>query len=368
MANNRRKLAILADPTGGGGITRMLLRLLWGLTESSVGFDIDLVLGYAVDRPFLSQLPPTVRVVDLGVKTQRRTREALRLIPPLVRYLRREQPDVLMAHLAYVNFIAPLAAWLAGNRLRTMLVEHNPVMARSRFLQFWRRWWFPQAEAIVAVSRGMAQQLEAEFGLPPGRVRVIYNPVVEDEFCAQMRTKSPHSWLDDRQPPVILAVGRLTPQKDFTTLLRAFATVRSRCWVRLLILGEGECRSELERLAIDLGIDSDVALPGFVSDPFPYMARSSVFVLSSRWEGLPTVLIEALACGTQVVATDCPFGSAEILEGGRCGRLVPVGEAGAMAEAIAATLADPIPKAVLQARSRDFTRHRAVAAYLEWIG
>jgi glycosyltransferase involved in cell wall biosynthesis len=168
-----------------------------------------------------------------------------------------------------------------------------------------------------------------------------------------------HPWFAEGAPPVILGVGKLKPQKDFATLLRAFATLRAGRAARLVILGEGEQRGELEALAQNLGIAADVALPGFVDNPFPYMARASLFVLSSRFEGLPGVLIQALACGCPAVSTDCPSGPAEILEGGRYGPLVPVGDAEGLARAMAETLAAPLSPDILRERAAFFSTERA---------
>jgi glycosyltransferase involved in cell wall biosynthesis len=166
---------------------------------------------------------------------------------------------------------------------------------------------------------------------------------------------------------VILGAGRLTAQKDFPTLIRAFALARAAQPMRLILLGEGELREPLRALAADLGIAAQVDLPGFVENPYAFMSRAHVFVLSSAWEGFGLVLVEAMACGTPVVSTDCPAGPAEILMGGRFGRLVPVGDAGAMAEAIRATLADPLPADRLRSRAGDFSLEKIGDEYFELL-
>jgi glycosyltransferase involved in cell wall biosynthesis len=195
---------------------------------------------------------------------------------------------------------------------------------------------------------------------------VVYNPVITPEIMALARQTPDHPWFAAGGPPVILAVGRLTPQKDFPTLLRAFAEVRRRRPARLLILGEGEERAALEALGADLGVAADVALPGFRENAMAYMAGSALFVLSSAWEGLPTVLIEALAAGTRVVSTDCPSGPREILQDGRLGSLVPVGDVAALADAMTAALARPAAPAPAEALT-PFTRDAAVDHYLRLI-
>jgi glycosyltransferase involved in cell wall biosynthesis len=187
--------------------------------------------------------------------------------------------------------------------------------------------------------------------IPIQKVHVIYNPVVSPELYEKADAPLEHPWFRSNQPPVILGVGRHRPQKGFDTLLRAFARVRQETPARLVILGEGPERPNLERLASELGVAADVDMPGFDPNPFRYMRRAGVFVLSSRYEGLPNVLIQALACGCPVVSTDCPSGPSEILDGGRYGALVPVDDVEAMAGAIVRALLGqvaPAPSAWLE--------------------
>jgi len=219
---------------------------------------------------------------------------------------------------------------------------------------------------VVAVSRGAADDLARTSGLPRDRVQVVYNPVLSPALMALARQAPGHPWFAPGQPPVILGVGRLTRQKDFPTLIRAFAEVRRCRSARLMILGEGEERGRLEALALELGVADDVALPGFRENAMAYMAGSALFVLSSAWEGLPTVLIEALAAGTRVVSTDCPSGPREILQDGRLGALVPVGDAVALTGAMIDALARPPSTVPLEALT-PFTSEAAVDHYLRLI-
>lgn len=220
----------------------------------------------------------------------------------------------------------------------------------------------------MTVSNGVAQDLARRADLPQNRIVTIYNPVVNQEIF-ELKTRQPvdHPWYAPGEPPLVLSVGRLNLSKDYSTLLKAFANLRSKRPARLMILGEGELRTELECLADTLGIAGDVALPGWTSNPFAHMARASLFVLSSAFEGLPTVLVEALACGCPVVSTDCPSGPAEILDGGRYGRLSPVGDAAALADAMAATLDSPLPPDVLRKRADVFSVDAAIDRYLQLI-
>jgi glycosyltransferase involved in cell wall biosynthesis len=218
---------------------------------------------------------------------------------------------------------------------------------------------------VVAVSRGAAEDL-ALSGVPRDLLKVIYNPVITPSLVAQARQEPAHPWLAPGQPPVIMGAGRLTRAKDFPTLIRAFAEIRQHREARLMILGEGEERAGLTQLARELGLADDVALPGFTENAMSHMARAAVFVLSSAWEGLPTVLIEALAAGARVVSTDCPSGPREILQEGRLGALVPVGDAHALAEAVLEALerpSTPVPPSALA----PFTKDTAVDHYLQVI-
>ncbi len=225
------------------------------------------------------------------------------------------------------------------------------------------------ADAIVAVSEGVADELARHTGLPRKQIVVIHNAVVSDAVLAKAAEPVPHPWFAPGQPPVILGVGRLTEQKDFPTLIRAFARVRSERASRLVIVGDGkpEARAALLRLASALGCADDLSLPGFTHNPFCYMANAGVFVLSSLHEGLPGVLIQALACGAPVVSTDCPSGPREILEAGRYGQLVDTGDDTAMAGAILAALRHGGDRAPRVARGRQFSVDRAVDRYLGLI-
>jgi glycosyltransferase involved in cell wall biosynthesis len=365
-ASGGRPIAFFLPSVRGGGAQRVIVNLVQGITER--GIPVDVVLA-AAQGVFLGQLPAAARLVDL------RAGRLVRSLLPLAGYLRRERPRYLVSSMSHANLIALWAARLARRSTPVMVTVHNTMSQStqeqgglggalsSRML----RTFYPWARSVVAVSRGAADDLARTSGLPRERVEVVYNPVITPEVLAQAREEPGHPWLSTGQPPVILGVGRLTRQKDFANLIRAFAEVRRQRPARLIILGEGEERAELEMLIGRLGIAADVALPGFQANAMAYMAKSAVFVLSSAWEGLPTVMIEALAAGTRVVSTDCPSGPREILQDSRLGALVPVGDAPALAAAIAATLdrsVDAVPAEAL----KPFTRDAAVDHYLQLIG
>ncbi|MGD9840629.1 MAG: glycosyltransferase [Candidatus Bipolaricaulis sp.] len=352
----------------GGGVERVMVNLAAGFVRK--GLDVDMVVGKA-EGPLLSDVPSQVRIVDLGVVRMHRA------LPGLVRYLREERPHALLSALDHSNVVALWARAIArvptrvavSIRFDTSQVVEQAHSLRDRFVRTWTRPFYRRAEAVIAVSQGVAEDLVRHTGVPREKVHVIYNPVVTPELFLRAELDPAHPWFFPGAPPVILGVGRLAKQKDFATLIRAFARVRQVLPARLLILGEGEERLNLERLVQEMGLDGEVALPGFVGNPFPFMKRAAVFALSSRWEGLSNVLIEALALGTPVVATDCPSGPAEILEGGKWGRLVPMGDDAALAEAVLATLAEPQQLQAAQERMRErFGLDAVVEQYLDVLG
>jgi glycosyltransferase involved in cell wall biosynthesis len=364
--SKREPIAFFLPSLRSGGAERVILNLAHGLVER--GFPVDLVLATA-EGGFLDQLSPDVRLVDLKAK------RVLQSLVPLTNYLRRERPRVLVPSMSHANVVALWAARLSGRRTPVMVTVHTTMSqyasTQGRLARLvWPsllRTFYPWAAHVIAVSAGAADDLARTSGLPRDRIKVIYNPVITPSVLAGANQIPDHPWFTPGQPPVILGVGRLTPPKDFPTLIRAFALVRSRRAARLVILGEGEDRAALTALVAELGVAEDVALPGFQENALAYMAAAAVFVLSSAWEGLPTVLIEALAAGSRVVSTDCPSGPREILQEGRLGALVPVGHAAALAEAINNALDRPAPATPPDALL-PFTRDHAVDHYLRLIG
>jgi glycosyltransferase involved in cell wall biosynthesis len=341
VSDGDRKLAIFLSALAGGGAERSMLKLAGGIAKR--GLEVELVLAQA-KGPYLREIPASVRTVDLGCS------RTLTSLPALVRYLRSERPQALLSSIDYVNVVALWAKRLARVPVRTVVNEQNTLSFRGqeggglRWVPGLARRFYPWADAIAAVSAGVANDLADVTGLPRERIDVIHNPVVTPELQALKRGEVDDPWLAPGQPPVLLGVGRLTAQKDFPTLLRAFARVRRERSARLLILGEGEEREALEALVRELGLSDCVRLPGFAANPYACMSRATLFVLSSRWEGLPTVLIEALACGLPIVSTDCPSGPQEILAGGRFGALVPVRDEQALARTILAALDGRTPR------------------------
>jgi glycosyltransferase involved in cell wall biosynthesis len=361
------------------------------------GYSVDLVLARA-EGPFLREVPASVRVIDLKARhgltclpSSLRAPQVFRALAPilfaswpprvlgclpaLVRYLQREQPSAFLAAQHYGNITALCAKRLAGVETRLVISQRVHLasymkkgMKRKRRLVMWPvRRCYPWADGIVAVSDGVADDLSLTADIARERITTIYNPVIVPELREKASVVPDHPWFLPGSPPVLLGVGRLRPQKDFPTLLKAFARVRASRPARLLILGEGPDRAALGKVARDLGVADEVSLPGFVENPFAYMARAAVFALSSAYEGLPAVLIQAMACGCPVVSTDCPSGPAEILEQGHLGPLVPVGDDRALAGAILSVLDAPPDRDRLRARAASFSMDQAAARYLQLL-
>ncbi|WP_280569548.1 glycosyltransferase [Chromohalobacter sp. 296-RDG] len=359
MRDDDKRIAVFLPSLAGGGAERVMVTLANGFAIRGVAVDLVVV---AAEGAYLADVSPRVRLVELGAS------RVLYSLPALVRYLHRERPHALLSALNHANIIALWARKLARSGTRLVVSERNTLSRDvsddrlERLVPWLMRLSYPSADAIVAVSDGVADDLARTVRLPRERIDVVYNPINTKlaELCEAPLT---HPWLKSGQPPVIVAAGRLTVQKDFATLIEAFAEVRKTHAVRLVILGEGELRPELEARIEELGIGDNVALPGFVDNPYPWMRKASLFVLSSAWEGFCNVLAEAMACGTPVVSTNCPSGSAEILEDGKWGRLVPVGDTSALARAMAATLSDETHPDVRH-RARSFDLQQALRGYL----
>ena len=299
-------------------------------------------------------------------------------LPALVRYMRSERPDALLSALPTPNLLAVWARRLSGAATRIVTSEHDTLSTAAARADRWRDFYLPpllgrtylMADQIVAVSNGVADDLASCAGIPRERITTVYNPVVCPDLNTRANQVVDHPWFAPDAPPVILAAGRLDPQKDFATLIRAFARVRADRDCRLVILGSEHSGNRayvanLRALPGQLGVANDVDMPGYTRDVLAYMRCADVFALSSIHEGLGIVLIEALACGTQVVSTDCPHGPQEILDAGRFGHLVPMGDDEAMAGAIRTALDDPIAPDLLRSRGNTFSVERAVDHYVE---
>lgn len=356
------KLSLFMPSLEGGGAEQVMMTLANGFAAE--GHDVDFVLSAARGK-FLEQLDAGVRVVDLG------KRNALRSLLALAGYLREEKPHAMLSALSHTNIVALLAARIARAATRMVISERTSFHSvtlyhrgiKDRAVRGLMRFVYPRASALVAVSSDLIAELEDATGLPAERICALPNPIVSDRLLAKSRETPDHPWFSDQKVPVILSVGRLAPEKDFETLLRAFAILRRSRRARLVILGEGPQRPGLESLAAELEVDEDFDLPGFRANPFPSMRAAALFVLSSRFEGSPGALVQAMACGTPVVSTDCRTGPREILEAGRWGELVAVGDAEGLAAAMARTL-DGSERPDVALRAAHFDERESVRQYL----
>jgi glycosyltransferase involved in cell wall biosynthesis len=402
LSPRRRHVALVLDHLGAGGVQKMTLSL--GRELVARGHRVDVLTCMPSGR-LRDSLPRDVRHFELErgrsaiarlaalyadpggfpamlrpVLLSPRLHDVLLCITSMSRYIKRYKPQAVVAASRWVNLMAVWSVRLAALPVRVLVSERNPPSAVLRGSRPWRRRYlplllartYPLADGIVTVSYGVAADLMATTGLPAGRIMTIYNPVVCDEIAALARAPVSHPWFAPGQPPIVLACGRMAEQKDYPTLIRAFADLRRRCSARLVILGEANGRGKashlcgiLLRLARNLGVASDVALLGYAENPYAYMARATVFVLSSKFEGFGNALVEAMACGCPVVSTDCPGGPREILDAGRYGDLVPVGDSVAMAAAIERAIGGRRIAGCLRQRAALFTASAAADAYLD---
>ena len=354
-------ISILMPDLRGGGAERVAVNLANGFAQR--GYAVDMVL-LSATGVFLVDLRTEIRVVDLQAK---RLRNA---VLPLIRYLHQTKPTAVLVCMWPLTIVALWARTLTRVHTRVVVAEHTTWSQDKIASSSWGRWKvgktmhyaYPGADGIVIVSNGAADDLSRLANLDRKNISVIYNPVVGDTKPPSSVPLAPAGWWTGSHQKV-LAVGTLKSIKDYATLLNAFAHLRQRVNVCLLILGEGECRDALETQARQLGIEANVFMPGFVKDTSSYYQHADLHVLSSTGEGFGNVIVEALEAGTPVVSTDCPSGPREILSDGKFGHLVPVGNAVALATAMAESLLATHDTAALKARAQDFSIDKAVDRY-----
>jgi len=364
-----RPICLFLPSFGDGGVERMMANIARGLAEQ--GFAVDFVVG-PPDAPYLDTLPASVRLHPLTERDRRARRRFLH------DYVERERPAIVLTAKTDDDRVAlAVKAAQSGDTryfLRPGTTQSERWNARRR--NPLKRWWerrqlsalYQRADGVIAVSRGVAEDIAAITGLPLDRIRVVRNPNITPELEQSARAPLDHPWFAPGEPPVIMGIGGLRLQKDFTTLIRAFALVQRQRPCRLLILGQGRQRARLERLAKELGVSGGVDLHGFDPNPYRFLGRAGLFVLSSRWEGSPNALTEALALGVPVVATDCRSGPREILQGGRYGPLVPVGDVEALARAMVQTLREPLAPEILREAVSDYRLDVSARGYLDAFG
>lgn len=363
----RPPVALMLGSFFGRGVCRVRLNLCAGLLARGYKVDLLVINGKGEMR---DDVPDGVRLIDFEAP------RALKAIPGIMRYIRKEKPTAIISAQDNVNFVALIARFFVRSRVPISVSVHNlhsidasqPIWSKRYWTRFAVRLTYPWATSRIAVSSGLGDVMANVTGLRRDSIDTVFNAIVTSEIGERAKAPCPHPWLEDGETPVVLGVGRLTFQKDFESLIRAFKILREQRPARLMILGDGFRKEALEDLVGALQLQDDVVFTGFVQNPFAYMSRASQFVLSSLHEGLPGVLIQAMACGCPVVSTDCPHGPREILDGGRFGPLVPVGDVEALSGAMAEVLDNTPDSQVLKDRAALFEVNHIIDEYRKRLG
>ncbi|MDY0884247.1 glycosyltransferase [Dongia soli] len=360
---SQRQVFIYLPNLAGGGAERLTLNLLPRFREA--GYEPSLVLNTR-SGALLPYVPEDIRIISLNAS------RSLKAIGKLSRLLIREQPDILLSNLGHNNIIALWSRALSRASTKVVVCQHSVLSQESLHDGNWQHRILPAvstiflrlADGIVAVSRGVADDMARILRLRRSAISVIYNPVLTRDFDARASASLNHAWFAERAMPVVLGVGRLVPEKDFGTLIKAFSLLRRSMPCKLVLVGDGPARAGLTKLCQDLSIAADVDFVGFQENPLPFIQQAALLVMSSTYEGFGNVLAEAMGCGTPVISTDCPYGPAEILGGGRFGALVPVGDAERMAQAMQDALANPLPADILKNQAAQFRDDRVSSEYV----
>lgn len=362
------KLAIVLHDLRGGGAEKMMVRLANELAENGDNVELVLLTERGVTEKLLSS---KVTVIDLNAS------RTMSSVSKLIRYLQQSQPDHILSALTHVNVIATIACAFTGMLKRLHTSERNAfshdkhvnsnltVKFAYMLAPLFYRW---QPNPVIAVSKGVADELVRDTFVRQQDVVVAPNPVLDNNFIDKKYPQSSHKWLVDKQKPVIVAAGRLAQQKGFDVLINAMSIVVRKLDCRLIIFGEGEDRVQLSEQVCTLGLQDNIELPGYSSNVLSEMANADLFVLSSRFEGSPNVLVEAMSTGVPVISTDCPYGPEEILDGGKVGPLVKMDNAQELADMIVCELTkEDTNKAMRLDRAKVYTSKSAGACYRQLI-
>lgn len=370
MNKPRIKIAFFLPNLEGGGGERSVLNLLKGLNKEN--HKISIVLEEK-RGDFLKDVPKEVSIIDLS------TLRLPGIFFKFIRYFQKEKPDIFISTFPRFNLIILLAKFFSRRKVKFIITERTTVsglyitarkvshrLIAYFLLPYLIRLIYPKADAIIGISRGVAEDLY-KIIRSSQKIRVIYNPIAVEQIYTLAEEPLEHPWFSSRKIPVILAVGRLAKCKDYPNLLMAFNKILQKQPIRLVILGKGSEKSKLERLADKLGLSENIAFLGFQENPYKYMKKASVFVLSSIQEGFGNVIVEAMTCGTPVVSTDCRSGPNEIIENGKNGILVSVSNPKALAEAVLNLLKNPLLRKKLseegKKRAQDFSVEKITKEY-----
>ena len=359
-----QKIAIFVPTMEAGGAERVAVSLIKGFLHH--GIKVDLVLVSAAG-PLLKQLPVGVTVVNL------RKERTIYSVCKLRAYLKKEQPNALISLMNHANVVAVISGVLSRFKGHIMITEHNSIQFdlvrkdgfKSRAMLVLMRLIYKYADSVVAVSNGILKELQTVLALK--NAVCIYNPVDVPRVVDGNTNNTSSGASEPDAFKTIVAIGRLSPQKNYQLLIKSFHLIRDSVPARLHILGEGNERPRLEKMIDDLSLHGLVTLQGFMTAPFNWLQKADLFVLSSSWEGFGLVIAEALAMGVTVVATDCHTGPAEILENGKYGYLVPVNDPDKMAEAIIHALKNPMDPDMLKKRAEEFSIPHITKQYLKVI-
>lgn len=325
----------LLTPTLDGGVGRVFLLLAKGFKKRGFSVAIWTIAGGA----YAKEAEKSVPVEYLNVERARK------IIKPLIKFLKEKKPEVVLAASFHINCIAVLSKIFSRSKSKLFLAEHTSLDAAFKTLLFHKsfvakalvRSLYKKTDGLIAVSKGVAESVARYAKIPNDSVKVVYNPVITEEMMKLSQESVTHPFFDQTEP-VMLAVGRLSSEKDYPTLIEAFKKVNQIKKAKLIIVGDGPEKSEIENKIHNLKLSDRVSLIGSSENPYPYFKKSNLYILSSIREGLPTTLIEALALKTPIVSTDAPSGPREILRDGKYGKLVPVKNVAALADAILETV------------------------------
>ena len=393
MNRNPKHITFFIGTLAGGGAERVILNLTREFIRN--GITIDLLVT-KFKGPLTTLVPDSVNVIELEKSSRADVAKVvfklplsawyaalvwlfidgpkvIRRLPALIDYLNHSSPDVVLSTLDAVNICLLWAKYLSHSESRFIIrqaifhsqqVNHAQSIFAGKLLTRLVKKWYPSADKIISLTNQMAEDLQESCNIPAAKINTVYNPVDIDAILAR-RNEAPENLPQlTSGAAMIMAAGRLCKQKNFPALLQAIRVLKPRRKVALVILGEGPDRPLLEKVIEDLRLKDNVHLLGHVKNPYAYMTQADVFVLTSLWEGLPNVIIEALACGCRVVSTDCPSGPGEILQQGKYGKLVPLNDVMALANAIDDSLKENIDRQAVFSRAKDFSLQKISRQYI----